>query len=331
MSWLVQPRLINDPFSDPGLFLDFRYGRRALLFDLGELTPLASREIMRVSHVFVSHTHMDHFTGFDRILRLCLHREGPLHLVGPPGFIAQVEARLASYTWNLLGPDSPDFRLVVSEFEGNRTASTTILQERTKFAPQPTEIDHLPAGLVLDEPDFSVRAVTLDHGMPCLAFAFQERLRVNVIRGALDERGWPVGPWLNAAKSAVRAGLPEYTTIALPNGSRIPLRELKRDILRAGPGQKVVYVTDAAFTPENAAAIIDLARDADQLFIEAVFLDEDASLAATRMHLTARQAAELALAAGARHVTPFHHSPRYLERPNALAEELDAVLAAGRA
>jgi ribonuclease Z len=321
MSWLVQPRLYNGPFDDPGLYLDFRYGRRAILFDLGDLGALASRELARVSHAFVSHTHMDHMAGFDRLLRLCLHRSGPLTLVGPAGFIDQIEHRIRSFTWNLIGPDSADFRLCVREFDGARIARAAAFHAREVFARRDAPLPDLPSGVVLAEESFRVEAAALDHGIPSLAFALRETLQVNVLRGALEDIGLPVGPWLNEAKRAVRLGLPENTVIDVPGAVAVPLGELADRAFRIGPGQTVAYVTDCAFHEANRAGILALAKDADQLFIEAVFLHRDAAVAAGTRHLTARQAGLIAREAAARHMVPFHHSARYLDEPDMLRRE----------
>jgi ribonuclease Z len=185
-----------------------------------------------------------------------------------------------------------------------------------------------PEGVVLDEPDFVVSAAELDHGIPSLAFRLQERRRVNVLRGALEARGLKPGPWLDEAKGALRRGAPDDAPIATPEGP-VALGDLRGEVLREGPGQAVAYVTDAAFHAENARRIVDLARGADQLLVEAVFLEEDADVARVRGHLTAAQAGRLARAAGARHATPFHHSPRYLDRPDALREEFERAFREG--
>ena len=108
-------RLINDPFSDPGLFVPFLYEKRAMMFDLGDVGCLASRDLLKLTHVFVTHTHIDHFIGFDALLRILLGRDKTLHLFGPPKFIRQVEGKLAGYTWNLVEEYTNHFALKVYE------------------------------------------------------------------------------------------------------------------------------------------------------------------------------------------------------------------------
>jgi len=322
MTWLVQPRLINDPFSDPGLFVDFRFGRRALLFDLGDLTPLSPRELLRVSHVFVSHAHMDHFSGFDALLRVCLHRAEPLALIGPAGFADRVAAKLAAYTWNLLDETSLDLAIEVDEFDGCIRRRSRF-RARAAFAREELEPPPLAPDVVLEDDEFSVEAVVLDHGTPCLAFALQERLRVNVWREKLTRMGLPVGSWLNAAKLAIRRGDPDDSVVAVNAARTVTLGELRQEALQIARGQRIAYVVDAAGHEANSERAARLARGADHLFIEAAFADEDAALADERRHLTAGAAGRIAKLAGARRVIPFHFSPRYVHRPDLLPEQVN--------
>lgn len=98
MSSRFHPVLVNEPFSDPGLYVELMFEKRAILFDLGDLGALSPRKLLRVSDVFVSHMHMDHFCGFERLLRVVLGRKSALRLYGPPGFVEAAGHKLAAYT-----------------------------------------------------------------------------------------------------------------------------------------------------------------------------------------------------------------------------------------
>jgi len=329
---IFQPRLVNDPFGDPALFVDILFERRALLFDLGDLAALPPRKLLRVSHVFVSHTHMDHFVGFDRLLRLCLGRPRPLTLYGPDGFIAQVQHKLAAFTWNLVENYPVDLAITVRELSADGRLRTATFNSRERFERCDGLASDPRDGVLLTEPSFEVRAVVLDHKTPCLAFALQESTHVNVWRNRLAELGVAPGAWLRDVKAAVLAGAPDSTRVAAPSGDpgcpgekQLRLGTLRDHALRLVPGQKIAYVTDAAHHAANARRIVELAADADVLFIECTFLAAEAAEAARKAHLTARQAGTLARQARARTLVPFHFSPRYTGREPELRAEARAA------
>jgi ribonuclease Z len=326
---IFTPELVNGPFGDPCLYLDFKFEGRALLFDLGDIAALAPRKILRLTDVFVSHAHMDHFVGFDRLLRVCLGRDTAVRLYGPPGFIERVAHKLSAYSWNLVHNYPTDFTLVVHELDGERLRAARF-RCHARFAPEPLPPRDAPDGLLLDEDAFRVRATTLDHDIACLAFAFEEKTHVNVWKNRLAEMGLPTGPWLNELKRAVMQGAPDDAPQRAWWRDRdglheriFPLGELKARVLELVPGERLCYATDVLYSAENELRLAALAADADQLYIECVFLEEDAGHAARKFHLTARQAGRIARAARARQVVPFHFSPRYAEREAELRAELE--------
>ena len=126
----------------------------------------------------------------------------------------------------------------------------------------------------------------------------------------------------------MRRGAPDDSAITISDGLSVPLGVLKQYALRTARGQKIAYVVDAAYHDQNVKRIVALARGADQLFIEAAFLDTDAEIAAQRRHLTARQAGDIAKRAGVARLVPFHFSARYLEQEDMLRREAEQAFRA---
>jgi ribonuclease Z len=182
-----------------------------------------------------------------------------------------------------------------------------------------------PSRLV-ETPVFRIETTTLDHRIPCLAFALSEPRHLNVRTDVLQARGWEPGPWLARLKTAIRDERDnEVIVVPDPAGPRrIEAGTLRRDLVFEQPGQRIVYVVDTRFDRDNAARIVALARGAHVFYCEARFLDVDRDEADKRHHLTARQAGFLARAAGAQRLEVFHFSPRYQGMAHAFTAEARA-------
>ncbi|MGD8834958.1 MAG: ribonuclease Z [Desulfobacteraceae bacterium] len=320
------PRLVNGPFEDPGLFVPLAFRKRAILFDLGDLSALSAGDILKTTHVFITHTHMDHFSGFDQMLRLLLGRQKSLHMFGPRGLLNNIAGKLQGYTWNLVRHYDEGLNITVTEIDA-QTRTTRTFKCLERFAPSPATMGPSRLPLAYEEPGFNVQTAILDHEIPSLAFAVQERFHINILKPRLQELGLEAGPWVSRFKKLLYEGVNPDSKIEVQRANRagttttLPIGELAENITRITAGQKIAYIADVVYSTENERKIIKLAHKADHLFIEAAFLEKDHSIAKKKYHLTAHQAGMLAHKSQVREMTIFHHSPRYMDQAHLFQKE----------
>ncbi|MCO6412455.1 MAG: hypothetical protein J5I92_06895 [Thiogranum sp.] len=298
--------LVNGVFGDPLLHLRLRHRKRSLLFDLGEAGRLPARVAHQVTDVFISHAHFDHIAGFLWLLRSRLGVAEVCRLYGPPGLTRHIQSFIDAIHWDRIGTGGP--RFAVTELHGDRLICAGL--QVGGAGPECLVDTETHDGLLLDDADFRVRAATLDHGIPVLAFAVESPRTLNVRKEQLEAAGLPVGPWLGALKAAIARNDPD-SMIDLPGGDSAAAGVLAEQLLLITPGEKMVYATDLADTPDNRVRLTALAQGADTFFCEAVFARQDAAQARRTGHLTAQACGELATAARVERLIPFHFSRRY--------------------
>ncbi len=330
---VVHCDLVNGPFGDPVVYADVMFERRALLFDIGDISRLSARKLLRVSHVFVSHAHMDHFAGFDHLLRLALGRDRRIALFGPAGFIERVGHKLAAYTWNVVERYDGNLAFDVTEVHADGALHRARFQSSRSFRREPLPAGRMTEDLLTTCAGLRVRCAVLDHDTACLGFALEEPRHVNVWKTQLDALGFCVGPWLHGLKQAILEDADDARPVPVlrrhgqdVREAVLPLGEL-RGLVRVVAGQKIAYAVDMRHTATNAERLTRLIRDADLLFIECAFLQADADQAGRKNHLTAWQAGCLARHARVRRLVPCHFSTRYSDRGELLVQEAQRALA----
>jgi len=314
-------RLVNGSTGDPGLYIDYPGRDNALLFDAGDNGGIAMERLGDLEAVFVTHHHVDHFVGLDRIVRANLDKDKTLHVYGPDGTIRKVYDRIKSYEYQYF-PFQKICLRVHDVLPGRLRAAAL---ECTRRFPEPAVEEADWAGPVLFEnADLAVEAAFADHTVACLAFALVEKPGHHPDADRLAAGALRPGAWVGHVLDLLRAGTPPDQAVEI-QGGRFRLGDLASRYFTHSKGSRLAYVTDTAWSDAARPGLLKLAERARRLYCDSYYAHAQARRAEQFRHMTATQAAEFARLAGVEELVLIHFAPRYKGHYEALVEEARAL------
>lgn len=193
---------------------------RHFLIDCGEGTQMQMLKYKiryhRISHIFISHLHGDHYLGLIGLLST-YHLQGrstDLHLFGQQDLMDIIEMHLR--------------------------ASQTVLRYNLIFHP----IRHYAPEILFEDDEIYVRSIVLNHRIPCMGFVFGEKPRPRRLRvDKLQEHHIPFTQY-----TRIKAG----DSFVDSEGNVISNLELTEDPL---PSRSFAFCSDTLYNPELAEDI----------------------------------------------------------------------------
>ena len=265
--YAATPRTLSNPTAQ---VLEIR--NHLVLIDCGEGTQVQLRKnkikFSRIGHIFISHLHGDHFFGLPGLLTTfqMLGRDKPLHIYGPEGIKEGITLLFK------LGNAWTDYPLYFHELSSNEPES------------------------IMENQDFSVKTIPLDHRIYTNGFLFTEK---------------PLPRKLDYEK-AVSLGIKHHQFNAIKEGADgktddgqfVDNKELTFD---PPPVKSYAYCSDTAYSED----LIPLVKGVNAMYHDATFIETESDLAVKTKHATARQAALLAKKAAVKMLILGHYSTRY--------------------
>jgi len=226
--------------------------------------------------------------GFKRLNKIFLTHSHLDHILGLGGFVSTISR------WENLEQ--------VDIYAGKATlqrVSNLLFKVVFPNGRSPIDINliEVSPGVVFDDGKMSITAFPVQHrGPDCYGYLFAERAHRPFLAAKAADLGVPAGP--------ERAQLVQGKSVQLANGRVIQPDDVLGEAI---PGTKYVHIGDVGRTDN----LLEICGDADALVIEATYKDADVELARSFGHMTATQAAQLAVAANVKTLILTHLSRRY--------------------
>lgn len=274
-----------------GYFL--RWGADGLLFDPGEGTQrqmtIAGLAASQIHHIFVTHFHGDHALGLAGVIqRISLDRVG--------------------HTVHIYYPAS-------GQVYFDRLRYSTIYMDMANIQPHPIK----QPGVIAETPSYTIEAHHLDHGAPFSPDSSTEveipgyKVEAHRLSHNVETFGYSIrehDSFTMLPEKLEHFGI-RYKAIAqLVKDKKIQIDDKTvhlSDVSIPRPGQRFAFIMDT----RPCAGATRLAERADLLVCESTYLHSEQAEAWDHYHMTALQAAELAVEAQARRLVLGHFSQRY--------------------
>lgn len=314
-------QFVNGTSGDPGLLCFYQQAGMSILFDAGNLESLPARDLLRVQVVCVTHCHIDHFIGFDRILRVNIPHGRPIHICGPRGIAENVAGKLRGYLWNLIAPGHLEFfihevladgRLCRYRVSDSNFFEPELLEDYDRKAP--LAHDQFISGLPYN---INIAAEVLDHGTEVVAYRFCGASRYKFKVKEIECEGLTPGPWVGQVQRWAESSL-EVDQRVKVGDSEFEASQLLEKYFEFVQGPSIGYVTDIVFSKTNIDLLRPLMFGVSVLVCESSFRADDWKRAFSKKHLTTRQAALIGRLCQANSLQPFHFSRIYGKETDSL-------------
>lgn len=257
------------------------HGPENILVDCGEGIQrqfrIAKINPCNLTRLLITHWHGDHILGIPGLLQTLVmnNYNKTLHIYGPE--------KTAQYIHEII----------------------RLFAIRKELNIQIHEVHH---GKIIEENDFYIEAMSMDHNVPCFAYCFVEKEKRRINKEKLKQLKIPPSPLLKKLQQGEDV---EHA------GKKVKAS----DLTYLQQGKRITFILDTAVN-EN---MLKIARDADLFICESTYSSKEKEKAEEYKHMTAEQTAQVAKEANAKKLVLIHISQRYEGKEKILLKEAKKI------